>query len=227
MSERSIHPSPETVVKRARETRGSSNDAIYSMVANELRSRGIQSGILYDVGCGAGKLAEHVEPYISSYVGVDVVDYGTIAPPARFIKADLDQVPWPLAEAAATVVTSVETIEHLENPRLHLRQLTRIVEPGGLVLVTTPNNLSWLSLFTLAYKGMFNAFQERPGSYPAHITALVEIDLVRIARECGLVEIRTRFTDAGRIPGTARHWPSMLRGRRFSDNLLVSGIRPT
>ena len=67
-----------------------------------------------------------------------------------------------------------------------MRQLTRVVKPGGVVIVTTPNQLSLLSKMTLVLKNQFNAFQS--GSYPAHLTALLEIDLVRMARECGLAE---------------------------------------
>jgi hypothetical protein len=94
------------------------------------------------------------------------------------------------------------------------------------VVVTTPNQLSLLSKLTLVVKNQFNAFTERPGSYPAHITALLEVDLVRIARECGLVEVGIRYTDSGRIPGTARHWPRPLGGRAFSDNVLLEARRP-
>ena len=45
--------------------------------------------------------------------------------------------------------------------------------------MTTPNQLSLLSKMTLLFRGQFNAFQEGPGLYPAHRTALLEIDLLR------------------------------------------------
>lgn len=75
-------------------------------------------------------------------------------------------------------------IEHLENPRAFIRVLVRLTKPGGWVFVTTPNQLSLLSQMTLMLKNQFNAFQEAPSLYPAHITALLEIDLIRITTEC-------------------------------------------
>ncbi len=76
--------------------------------------------------------------------------------------------------------------------------------------------------------GARQAFQEAPGLYPSHITALVEDDLRRMARECGLVDIEVHFTDSGRIPFTAHKWPLMLgaRGRIFSDNVWLTAKRP-
>ncbi len=93
-------------------------------------------------------------------------------------------------------------------------------------MVTTPNHLSLLSLLTLMTKGQFSQFQN--GSYPAHITALLEIDLVRIATECGLTNIGTDYSRQGRIVFTGRHYPqvvSRLFPRACSDNLLVVGQR--
>jgi hypothetical protein len=101
------------------------------------------------------------------------------------------------------MMVSVKTIEHLENPRSFMRrQLARLARPGGPAIVTTPNQLSPLSKTTLVLKNQFNAFQEKPGLYPAHLTALLEVDLLRIATECGLVRSTIRYTDSGRIPFT-------------------------
>ena len=88
-----------------------------------------------------------------------------------------------------------------------MRELARITRPGGMIAVTTPNQLSLLSKLGLLLKNEFPAFQEAPGLYPAHLTALLDIDLVRMARECELQEPRIAYSGRGRIPGTAWHWP--------------------
>jgi 2-polyprenyl-3-methyl-5-hydroxy-6-metoxy-1,4-benzoquinol methylase len=120
----------------------------------------------------------------------------------------------------------VEVIEHLENPRAFVRELARIVRPGGWVVVTTPNQLSALSLLTLAVKGRFSAFQD--ASYPAHRTALLEIDLRRILAECGLGDLAVTYTALGRLPLSAWHYPeavARLAPRWLSDNIVIAGRR--
>jgi len=77
----------------------------------------------------------------------------------------------PLTDSSADVVSAIEVIEHLENPRAFMWKLVRLTKPEGWVIVTTPNQLSLLTLFV---KHRFLAFQDV--DYPAHLTALLEID---------------------------------------------------
>jgi 2-polyprenyl-3-methyl-5-hydroxy-6-metoxy-1,4-benzoquinol methylase len=216
---------------RAALSGGSSADPIYRLVARVLREAGAPVGTLLDVGCGRGGLAGALTGLFERYVGCDLVAYEGFpqAPWARFVQADLNQLPLPLEPGVADVVAAVETIEHLENPRAFMRELVRLARPGGLVVVTTPNQLSLLSKLTLVVKNEFNAFQTSAGLYPAHITALLEQDLRNIATECGLERVEVRYTDSGRLPFTRFQWPTRLglRGRWFSDNVLLAGRKAT
>jgi 2-polyprenyl-3-methyl-5-hydroxy-6-metoxy-1,4-benzoquinol methylase len=181
---------------------------------------------LVDVGCGRGELAASLRGMYERYLGCDLVSYDGFPeqPWATFVQANLDDPPYPLDSMIGDAVVAVETIEHLENPRRFMRELARIAKPGGLIIVTTPNQLSLLGKMTLLVKNQFNAFQN--GCYPAHITALLEVDLSRIAHECGLIDAEIHYTDVGRIPFTAKQWPEFFRGRGFSDNILLRARRP-
>ncbi len=216
---------PMDVETRARESQGSSSDPIYQMVARAISEHHVGGGMVVDVGCGSGNLLGFVGDRFDRYIGVDVVRYEGFPTEAEFIPLNLDAGKAHLPDDFADVVCSVETIEHLENPRAFMRELVRLVKPGGWVIVTTPNQLSFLSKLTLVLKNQFNAFQEAPGLYPAHITALLEVDLIRIATESGLTDIKIEYSDRGRIPFTPWHWPANLgfRGRNFSDNLCAIG----
>jgi hypothetical protein len=86
--------------------------------------------------------------------------------------------------------------------------------------------LSLLSLLTLVVKGRFSAFQE--AEYPAHLTALLEVDLRRIFEEAALRGIRVSYTKRGRVPFTGMHYPlalASLAPRWLSDNIVVAGRR--
>ncbi len=210
------------VVERAVASRGQSCPAIYRMVAAAIGRRPRRGGTLVDVGCGRGDLRNHVAHLIDKYAGADAVRYEDFPTDAQFFTIDLDAGRVPLPDASAEIVVAVETIEHLENPRALFRELRRLAKKGGLIIITTPNQLSLLSKLTLLVKNQFNAFLDAPGLYPAHITALLEGDLRRMANECGLVNTTIHYSNEGRIPGTSWHWPKGLRGRRFSDNLMLT-----
>jgi 2-polyprenyl-3-methyl-5-hydroxy-6-metoxy-1,4-benzoquinol methylase len=181
---------------------------------------------LLDVGCGTGNLWPHLAGLFDSYLGADVVRHPGFPQGLDFCSVDLDSQRVPLPDGTADVVAAVETIEHLENPRAFMRELARLVRPGGWVVVTTPNQLSLLSKLTLVVRGQFSAFQEV--CYPAHLTALLEVDLRRIAAECHLREVAVEFSLRGRIPATAWHYPAVLSRclpRALSDNVLMVGKR--
>jgi SAM-dependent methyltransferase len=223
MSDTSMAPAP-AVVDRALQSAGISNDAIYRVVAAALADRHAGGGLLLDVGCGTGNLWRYLSHRFDRYLGADAVRHDGFPTGLPFCPVDLDAERVPLPESEADVVVAVETIEHLENPRACLRELVRLTRPGGWVVVTTPNQLSLLSKLTLVVKNQFTHFQDN--SYPAHLTALLEVDLRRMAAECGLTDVGVLYSREGRIPGTPWHYPgwlSCLRPRALSDNVLLIG----
>lgn len=213
------------VETRARRSLGRGHERIHALVASLLASRGA-GGTLVDVGCGAGDLWRATRGRFSRCVGVDAVRYPDLPPDVAFERADLDRDRLPLPDSAADVTAAVEVIEHLENPRAFFRELVRVTRSRGWVVLTTPNQLSGLSLLTLAIKGHFSAFQST--DYPAHRTALLEVDLRRIADESGLDEIEIAYTRWGRMPLSGWHYPAALATlapKRFSDNVAIIGRR--
>jgi 2-polyprenyl-3-methyl-5-hydroxy-6-metoxy-1,4-benzoquinol methylase len=217
----------ETVEWRARQSLGSSNDAIYEMVADALQARDIRGARLVDVGCGQAALWPRVKDRFTHYCGVDAVRYNGFPDVGEFYQADLDRPDWPVQQEIADAVVSLETIEHLENPWAFVRGLVRIAKPGAWVVVTTPNQLSWLSLLSLIVNRRFVAFTD--SCYPVHKTALLESDLVRIAESCGLSDATLGYSLRGRLPTLGMHYPRALARRlprALSDNLMLIGRKP-
>ena len=217
-------PGDTDVAHRARLSLGRSHQRIYRVVADVLGARDA-GGVLADVGCGSGELWLALRGRFGACIGVDAVRYEGLPPDVEFHAADLD-AGLPLPDACVDAATAVEVIEHLENPRAFVRELARIVRPGGWVVITTPNQLSALSLLTLVVKGRFSAFQDT--AYPAHRTALLEIDLRRILSECGLRDLAVTFTRLGRLPLSPWHYPdavAALAPRQLSDNIVIVGRR--
>ena len=210
---------------RARQSLGSSSEAIYRMVDAALDARGVKDGrggTLVDVGCGGGGLWRVVSGRFSRYCGLDAVRYEPFPADGEFRPIDLDAAEWPMAGGAGDVVSALETIEHLENPWAFMRRVCALAKPGAWVVITTPNQTSALSVMTLVVRQRFSAFQD--AHYPAHRTALLACDLERAARESGLEPVELAYSLHGRVPLTPWHYPLTL-ARRFpralSDNLML------
>jgi SAM-dependent methyltransferase len=217
---------------RASLSEGRSDAAIHGLVDLALTRAGVRGGTCVDVGCGAGDLGRFLGSRFARYVGADVLRYPDFPSELDFVEVDLDRGRVALDDEIADVVVCVETVEHVENPRALVRELKRLARPGGLVVITTPNQLSLHSKLGLVVRNEFPHFQEARGLYPAHITALLEVDLVRIVAEVGLVDHRVLYSASGRIPFTPRQWPAFLsahvgrRARAFSDNVLIAARKP-
>jgi SAM-dependent methyltransferase len=214
------------VAERARQSGGTSADAIYRMVARAIASRHTGGGTLVDVGCGSGNLWPMVRCLVDRYVGTDLHRYPGFPETVDFVQSDLDRG-IPLPDGTGDVVVAVETIEHLETPWAFARELVRLAKPGAWVVISTPNQLSALSLATLIAKHRFSAFQDV--HYPMHRTALLEVDLTRIASASGLTDLAIAYSHSGRVVFTSWRYPTLLSRlfpRRLSDNLVVVGRKP-
>ena len=122
------------------------------------------------------------------------------------------------------VVICSEVIEHLENPREVFRNLERLTRPGGTLILTMPNQESIRSYVGLLFGGHFTQFLG--SSYPAHITALLRLDLIRICKETGFQPPSFYYSNEGGIPKLPLvKWQRVsfgsLRGRLFSDNVAM------
>ncbi|MCE9608458.1 MAG: methyltransferase domain-containing protein [Planctomycetia bacterium] len=216
-----------TTYDRAANTGGYSEAGIYRLIATILKSIELKSPRVLDISCGTGQLREFIAPYVAIYEGADLVRYPELPAEVKFNKVDLDTGRVPVEDGTFDAVLSVETIEHLENPRAFTRELVRITKPNGWIVITTPNQLSILSKLTLLLKNHFTYFGA--SLYPGHLTALIELDLRRIASECGLLDIRIIYGYAERIVLTSRSFPDwMVRlfPRSCSRTVAIAARKP-
>ncbi|MBA4248129.1 MAG: hypothetical protein C0444_07530 [Microbacterium sp.] len=79
------------------------------------------------------RLAAGSERY--EYVGIDAakVDSGK-----RIMQADLTKT-WPLEDNAVDVLVALEIIEHVFDTSRFLSEIRRVLRPGGMVVISTPN----------------------------------------------------------------------------------------
>jgi SAM-dependent methyltransferase len=92
-----------------------------------------------DLGCGAGHSYDRLAPRES--VGVDL-DAGALAGQARETHvADMRALPF--ADASFGAVLSVQSLEHVPDGAAVLREVRRVLAPGGMAIFVTPNRLTF------------------------------------------------------------------------------------
>jgi SAM-dependent methyltransferase len=83
------------------------------------------------------------------------------------------------------LVMAVELIEHLENPRHLLREIYALLNPGGSVIVTTPNLNSPVSKAMFARLGTLGWFTDEDYRDRGHITPVSRWQMEQCAQEIG------------------------------------------
>ena len=97
-----------------------------------------------DVASGEGYGSHLLSLHAVSVVGVDVsadaVAHATSRYPAenlKYVAASCVQIPEP--DASFDVIVSFETIEHIMEHEAFLREVDRLLMPGGLFIISSPN----------------------------------------------------------------------------------------
>jgi 2-polyprenyl-3-methyl-5-hydroxy-6-metoxy-1,4-benzoquinol methylase len=99
-------------------------------------------GRLLDVGCAGGELAALLGTFGWQVEGVEREPALVEAARARGIsvrRADFDQEPLPWDQETFDAAVAGEVIEHVIDTDHLLGELARILRPGGVLVVTTPN----------------------------------------------------------------------------------------
>jgi SAM-dependent methyltransferase len=107
------------------------------------------AGRVLEVGCGEGRGVELLAPLGSSYTAIDKID-SVIAdlserfPASNFIQANIPPLSM-LEDNSFDVIVSFQVIEHIRRDKEFLKELYRVLAPGGVALITTPNRPKSLS----------------------------------------------------------------------------------
>ena len=102
--------------------------------------------VVLEVGCGEGYGTALLAASARRVLGVDY-DALTVAhaaasyPQASFVRANLAALPVP--SASVDVLATLQVIEHVWNHAEFVRECLRALRPGGLLIVTTPNRLTF------------------------------------------------------------------------------------
>lgn len=103
---------------------------------------GLAPASTLDIGCGRGFLLNHLaDAGLENLTGMDVYE-DVVTDRFRFARGDVTQR-LPFEDGEFECVVAGEIIEHVPDPDSLLREIRRVLTPGGTLVISTPNMVSW------------------------------------------------------------------------------------
>ncbi|MDH3222183.1 MAG: class I SAM-dependent methyltransferase [Gemmatimonadota bacterium] len=154
----------------------------FRRLLKNLDHRGVTGGTLLEVGCGYGYLLDEAAPYFARRLGTDMSERG-VREAAGYADAvwlgGLEAVP---PDIQADMVIAVHVIEHVYNPKFFVREMLRVLRPGGTLVLAAPDAGSlWFKLLRHRWPSF---------KFPEHVTFFDRRALAALLRRSGAENLR-------------------------------------
>lgn len=120
-----------------------------AQILSLLKRQPVTGARCLDIGSGTGRWLSYLKQMgAESLTAVDISERALERAGAwcdAVHMVDVEKDPLPLPSRAFDIVISFEVLEHLRDPGLFIAEVLRVVNIGGLVVLTTPNLCSFAS----------------------------------------------------------------------------------
>ncbi|MBC8095999.1 MAG: class I SAM-dependent methyltransferase [Akkermansiaceae bacterium] len=145
---------------------------------------------ILEVGCGDGSFTRNLAEHSSRVTAVDIsasqIERNKRAQPEiKFVQHDVAQR-FPFANGAFDVIWCSEVLEHLFDPGFAVREMQRVLAPGGRLLLTVPYHGVIKDVLIALFK-----WDEHFSPTNPHIRFFTRKTLSQLAASAGFVDIKT------------------------------------
>jgi SAM-dependent methyltransferase len=165
-----------------------------------------------DLGAGAGELNSHsLKGRVRRVVGVDVDPrVGSNPLLDSGVRADIERLPF--RDSSFDVVFSIYVMEHVANRAQLMTEITRVIRPGGVCVMLTPNIFHYVTFISRVTPIRFHKWVNRLRGRPAEDTfptayrlnspwavqrACVDAGLARVSID--LIEVQPNYLAFSRL----------------------------
>lgn len=193
----------------------------HKFVKEEICKDNIHGSIILEIGCGRGGLTHYVATLPQGPAKVYGCDFSENAlsiarsrygedPCITWQKEDVQSLSFP--DNTFDRIISCETIEHVPHPQMAIRELHRVLKPGGLLYLTCPNYFNFFGLWCIYRYLIGKPYTE----FQPYVNYILLPQLVRWLKKQGFIIIS--LSTAELILPLRAHY-------RFFENRLPSLLR--
>lgn len=157
---------------------------VHEYALQQLRAWSPAGARVLELGAGGGAMSQRLAD--AGYrVGACDLFAGNFTPAdtIEFHVADLNAGFSAVIDGGWDAIVALELIEHLENPRHFLRECSRLLRPGGVLVLSTPNLANPVSQALFVRQGDFQWFSDVDYREQGHIMPLAPSVLRRCFAE--------------------------------------------
>jgi len=145
--------------------------------------------------------------------------------PTRVADIGVPPLPWP--DASWDWVLLLDVLEHLVDPAQALREVRRLLRPGGRLVLNLPNHFDWRGRWRLLRGAGIDSrgwFAGQPVWHYPHLRFFRHADVLGLLADAGFRPVEDLSAQQSTLP-RARHWPRLAQGltARWPD-LAASGF---
>lgn len=159
---------------------------LHAEILQHLLAYVVTRGSVLDLGCGTGAWLARLQQHgFRKVLGVDRDTEAFGLDGTDYIELDLDTNFGDEIPMSFDVITAIEVIEHVESPACFLREARKLINPGGLMVVATPNVECIQSRLRFFLSGKLRSFEDDSTGDPTRLSPQLSSLMPRIAARTG------------------------------------------